>query len=160
MVLFSIINHNINIINSMLRINKLTDYALLISGEMARAPAEVQSATRLNCALQLSLPTVSKILKLLADASLIESVRGAKGGYRLSLQPEKISLLAIMTAIEGPLTLTECAKDGTHCHLSARCQMRANWLKINKHIVSIFEKITLSDMIKPESSFIARWGVP
>lgn len=136
----------------MLRINKLTDYALLISGEMARSKEEVQSAPMLKQALQLSLPTVSKILKLLADASLIESVRGAKGGYRLAFQPEQISLLAIMTAIEGPLSFTECAQEGKHCNISERCKMRANWLKINKYITTIFEKITLSDMINTPSS--------
>jgi len=130
----------------MLRINKLTDYALLICGEMARTPDLVHSATMLSDALHLSLPTVSKILKLLADAALIESMRGVNGGYRLLHHPSEISLLQIMAAIEGPVTLTECCDENSHCSIMQRCQMRSNWLKINKHIITIFEKIRLSDM--------------
>ena len=131
----------------MFRINKLTDYALLISGEMAKTPELLYSATMLKDAMQLSLPTVSKILKLLADAGLIESMRGAKGGYRLLHAPNKISLLQVMMAIEGPLTFTDCSDKDKHCAFSRHCLMRSNWLKINKYIVTIFEKISLHDMI-------------
>ena len=137
----------------MLRINKLTDYALLIIGEMAKMPDLVQSASTLTDALHLSLPTVSKILKLLADAALIQSTRGAKGGYRIAHHPEEITLLQVMIAIEGPLTLTECCEKNTHCNIMHRCVMRSNWMKINKYVVNIFEQITLRDMIHPLSPF-------
>lgn len=137
----------------MLRINKLTDYALLIMGEMAKLPDVVQSASTLTETLHLSLPTVSKILKLLAEASLVESIRGSKGGYRIYLRPDNITLLQIMIAIEGPLTLTECCEESAHCHIMHRCLMRSNWMKINKYVVTIFDKITLFDMIHPLSRF-------
>ena len=55
----------------MLRIGKLTDYAMLILSQMAKDPHSILSATFLAEALHLSVPTVSKILKMLSDASLL-----------------------------------------------------------------------------------------
>jgi FeS assembly SUF system regulator len=118
---------------------------------MAKIPDVVHSASMLGESLHLSLPTVSKILKLLAEASLVQSVRGAKGGYRLKQTPENITLLQIMSAIEGPISLTECCHEYTRCAVSKHCVMKANWFKLNHHIIQLFERIRLCDMIQPLS---------
>ncbi len=57
----------------MLRIGKLTDYAMLIMSFMAKDPLYLMSATALAEALHLTAPTVSKILKMLGDANLVIS---------------------------------------------------------------------------------------
>ncbi len=69
----------------MLRISKLTDYAIVILSYLALDSAKVLSAQQLAEATHLSLPTVSKILKILLAAKLLTSFRGTGGGYQLAV---------------------------------------------------------------------------
>ena len=80
----------------MLRVSKLTDYATEVMTVLAAAPARVHSAQELAERVRLELPTVSKLLKQLASAGLIESFRGVNGGYRLAREPERISIADIV----------------------------------------------------------------
>ena len=68
----------------MLRINKLTDYALNLLCLMAENPEHVYSANDMVFSSQNTLPTVSKIMKILTKGGLLTSVRGMQGGYKLS----------------------------------------------------------------------------
>ena len=69
----------------MLRVTKLTDYATVVLTVLAARPSEVLSATELAEFTGLEPPTVSKVLKPLAQAGLVEGLRGVRGGYRLSV---------------------------------------------------------------------------
>ena len=133
----------------MLRISKLTDYAIIVLGYMAREPARIYAATDLSDAVGVAVPTVSKILKALARAEVLKSIRGAKGGYRLLSSPENISVAAVINALEGPIALTECGLEHDPCRQSAHCQTRSNWAVINRAIQTALESVTLSDMAVP-----------
>src|SRR5439155_403141 len=63
----------------MLRLSKLTDYGTVIMSHMARRPAGLHSAGEIALALGVAAPTVSKVLKRLTRAELLQSVRGAQG---------------------------------------------------------------------------------
>lgn len=135
----------------MLRIGKLTDYALLIMGQFAKVPNSVLSANALAHQLHLSVPTVSKILKILSESNLINSVRGASGGYHLSKKPIDISVTDVIVAMEGKLAMTQCCDNTNTCVLDSTCAMRNNWRKINKVIQLLLDKLTILDMLKPLS---------
>lgn len=134
----------------MLRIGKLTDYALLIMSHMAKEPEVVLSASFLAETLHLTTPTVSKILKMLTDASLLFSIRGAEGGYRLARSAAEISVADIIIAMEG-LALTECCENAEICALNSSCALRDNWQRINQMVQNLLDHITLVDMLKPLS---------
>src|SRR6185295_3952857 len=69
---------------TMFRLSKLTDYSTVIMSYMAREPGDINSVAAMAVALDIAAPTVSKILKMLAQRGLVRATRGAKGGYRLS----------------------------------------------------------------------------
>ncbi len=87
----------------MLRVTKLTDYATVVLTVLAARPGEVLSATELAEFTGLEPPTVSKVLKPLAQAGLVEGLRGVRGGYRLTRPAIEISLFEVVEAMEGPL---------------------------------------------------------
>ncbi|MGR9106511.1 MAG: SUF system Fe-S cluster assembly regulator [Gammaproteobacteria bacterium] len=130
----------------MLRLSKLTDYATVLLGYLARQRAEVHAAVEIAEATRIGLPTVSKLLKLLARSGLVHSIRGAKGGYRLSFAPDKISVADIVQAIEGPIALTECSISDDYCEQSANCDIRGNWRVINKAMRTALQSVTLADL--------------
>jgi len=135
----------------MIRIGKLTDYAMLVMSQIAKEPQAVLSASVLAELLHLSTPTVSKVLKMLSEAGLICSVRGAEGGYHLARQASGITVADIIAAMEGDLALTECCDSAGRCSINGMCVMKENWLKINKQIYSLLAGISIIDMLKPLS---------
>ena len=133
----------------MLRVSKLTDYATVVMTVLAVAPARVHSAQELAEAARLELPTVSKLLKQLAHAGLVDSFRGVNGGYKLARAPERITIAAIVEAMEGPIGMTECSAHSGLCGHEPHCGVRVNWQRINVAIAQALGSVTLSDMLKP-----------
>ena len=135
----------------MLRVSKLTDYATVVMTVLAGAsdsPATVLSAQDLAARARLELPTVSKLLKQLAHAGLVESFRGVNGGYRLARIPEQISIAEIVIAMEGPIGMTECSAHAGQCDHEPHCGVRVNWQRINQTIAHALANVSLADMLK------------
>ncbi|MEQ1620700.1 MAG: SUF system Fe-S cluster assembly regulator [Methylococcales bacterium] len=133
----------------MLRLSKLTDYATVILSDMAKDKTQVHSAMEIAATTRIALPTVSKILKLLVNAEVLISTRGAKGGYVLAREPENISVATVISALEGPIALTECSISQQACEQAAGCGIRGNWSLINQTIHNALESVTLADLIRP-----------
>ncbi|GAB6196637.1 SUF system Fe-S cluster assembly regulator [Lysobacter xanthus] len=134
----------------MLRVTKLTDYATVVLTVLAASPAEVLSATEIADRAGLEATTVSKVLKPLAQAALVEGFRGAHGGYRLARAATDIRLIEVIEAMEGPLAVTECSVHDGQCGIESSCGMRRNWRRINDVIVQSLSGVTLQDMLDPE----------
>jgi FeS assembly SUF system regulator len=133
----------------MLRVSKLSDYATVVLGHLAAAPGRVRPAADLAEAARLELPTVSKVLKLLGTAGLVESYRGVSGGYRLARPPAQISVAQIVEAIDGPIGMTECAVHAGQCSHEVHCGVRGPWQRISEVVVRSLRDISLAEMIAP-----------
>jgi FeS assembly SUF system regulator len=133
----------------MLRVSKLTDYATVILSFMARDKAQMRAAMEIATMTGIALPTVSKILKLLVNANVLVSTRGAKGGYVLARMPGEISVATVISALEGPIALTECSISHQGCEQASGCDIGGNWSLINQTIHNALESVTLADLIRP-----------
>ncbi|MEN9704693.1 MAG: hypothetical protein RLZZ393_572 [Pseudomonadota bacterium] len=136
----------------MLRISKLTDYATVILGMLAADPERQQTAAEIADHTQVAAPTVSKLLKQLQRASLVTSVRGLHGGYRLARPAREISAASILDALEGPVALTACAGEHSHCGIEGTCRVGGAWQRVNRAIRQSLQEITLADLAGLESS--------
>ena len=132
----------------MLRVSKLTDYATVVMTSLA-AGERVLSAQALAERAHLELPTVSKLLKQLAQAGLVASTRGINGGYQLARAAERITIADIVTAMEGPIGMTECSAQVGLCGHESHCGVRVNWQRINQAIAGALANVTLADMLHP-----------
>lgn len=133
----------------MLRLSKLTDYGIVVMTYLAQEPGRVHAANEVAAATLVAQPTVSKLLKGLSQAGLVMSLRGAKGGYRLSRRPEEISVAQVVDALEGPVALTECSSDSSHCVQESHCSVRGNFQRINSAIRGALDGISLAEMVRP-----------
>jgi FeS assembly SUF system regulator len=133
----------------MLRLSKLTDYATVILSFMARDKTQMHAAMEIASTTGIALPTVSKILKLLVNANVLISTRGAKGGYVLARMPEEISVATVISALEGPIALTECSISQQNCGQASGCNIGGNWSLINRTIHNALDSVTLADLIRP-----------
>lgn len=132
----------------MLRISKLTDYAILMMVELAR-DGEVLSAHALAERIGVEVTTASKVLKMLAGGGLLESFRGASGGYRVGRGAREISVAEVIAAIEGPIAMTECSVEAGLCSQEDSCGLRGNWQRISTAVARALQGVTLAEMSAP-----------
>ena len=77
------------------------------------------------------------------------SHRGPSGGYSLARKPEHISVAEVLTAVEGPIAVTECLDEAGECRQQTVCPVKTNWERVNLAIRNVLEAITLQEMIEP-----------
>jgi FeS assembly SUF system regulator len=133
----------------MIRITKQTDYGIVLLTHMVSGDRERYNAPELAEEAGLPAAMVSKILKLLARDGVLNSHRGVKGGYALARDPEEISVDEVITALEGPVAITECVDDTSECAHEALCPTRGNWQRINQAVREALCGISLAEMALP-----------
>lgn len=133
----------------MLRISKLADYGTVVMVYLAKNTQALSNARDIAAQTHLSIPTVSKILKRLASAGLLLSVRGVNGGYRLARLPAEISVASIIYALEDERGLTECSGGESTCSLQGVCHIQANWRLLSQAIESALEGVSLEALAGP-----------
>lgn len=138
----------------MLRLSRLTDYAVVVLGRMAEAP--LQNVPGLAQRTGLAEPTVAKVLKILAQAQLVEGLRGARGGYRLARPLAEIRLSEVVVAFDGPIALTACVDGGSGaCDSEHLCPVRGRWDPVNNAIREALAGISVADLASPPNPFMS-----
>lgn len=137
-------------LGGVLRLAKLTDYAMVLATRLALEPNAVHSTRSLGEATGLSASTVAKILKALSAARLVTSVRGKNGGYALAKPASRVTLADVIVAMEGPLALTECSShERGPCDIEGACRIRRHWRRINVVVLEALRGVTIADLAKP-----------
>jgi FeS assembly SUF system regulator len=131
----------------MFRLNRLTDYAVVVMSQMSLHPGRMRNTTEIAGDSTVPLPTVAKILNALAKAELVVAQRGANGGYTLSRPAKAIAVSEIIQALEGPIALTACVTGATEtCDVEARCPLSGHWNKVNLAIKQALDKVSLEEI--------------
>ncbi len=142
----------------MIKIGKLTDYAIAVMGQLVHEAADgpvdskagvvSSSAHYLASRTGIPEPTIAKVLKMLAKGNLVASARGAAGGYRLAKAPGDISIGEIITVMDGPIAIVSCVDpDKEHCNMLETCPTKGNWGRVNDAIKSALDGVKLEDML-------------
>src|ERR1700736_2960960 len=107
----------------MLKLSRLTDYAVVVMVQLAQdeagepacqelAGVGVQTSPCIAQSTGIPEPTVAKVLKALTASGLVASQRGARGGYRLARPLGSVPIVDVIAAIDGPIALTACVEGG------------------------------------------------
>ena len=95
---------------------------------------------------------LEQIISALKCAGLVNSIRGAQGGYTLSRRPEEISVGEMLRALEGGLNLLDCVDIEDSCSKAKGCASRVVWVKLRDGFNAVADSITLKDMIQDNNS--------
>lgn len=105
---------------------------------------------------QLSEKYLEQIINPLGKSGLVQSTRGAKGGYRLTRSAEEISVKDILLATEGSLAPTPCAEDSAKCENYCDCVTSFIWTEIYDATIKVVEKISLADLAERSKDCAAK----
>lgn len=140
-----------------MRVTTWTEYSLIITIHLARRQAAgggPMAARELAEQERLPADYVEQILLRLRRAGLVESVRGAKGGYFLGREPGDISVRDVMTASEHQTFEMNCDHhpvNAERCAPGAACSIRPVWFALQQRIDDLLGSISLADLMKQES---------
>ena len=131
----------------MFRLNKLTDYGIVLMAHVARSTeAQPHTARSLARQTRIPLPTVGKLLRQLSESGLLSSHRGVKGGYNLARDASAISVADIILALEGPIGFTECSVIPGLCEMERSCSIKINSQIIGDALRDALEHVMLADL--------------
>ena len=120
----------------MLRITKMTDYAVLILANLALHDNKLLTAKEIASETHISLPTTQKILKKLSRKNLVISKQGVSGGYSLDPETKKLSVETLLEKLDGDLSITQCSSNDDQCEVEDFCNIGNAWQMINQRAVS------------------------
>ncbi len=95
----------------------------------------------------ISFKYLSKLVIPLKSAGLLQSVRGASGGYMLAKHPSEITIRMIVEKLEGDVSLVECTGNPNACKRNTNCVARTIWKRTDEAIMKVLDDITLQDMV-------------
>ena len=132
-----------------MRISAKTDYAIRAVVEMASASEDGQlvKAEAVADAQQIPLRFLLSILNELRHAGIVDSRRGAEGGYRLAKPAYAITIADVIRAIDGPLAnVAGTRPDALHLSGSA-APLRDVWVSLRSSIRAVLEHVTVADIV-------------
>lgn len=148
-----------------MRVTNLTEYSLIIALHLARRRRDgvgLIAARELSECEGLPADYVEQILLRLRRAGLIDSVRGAKGGYLLAREPDQVTVRDVMMASDHRIFELNCDSqpfDGDRCAPTSSCQIRPVWQALQERIDDFLGSVSLADLLH-EASGSASERVP
>lgn len=138
-----------------MQITRQADYALRAMLYLARLKSEEgenKRAATSKIAESQEIPSsfLAKIISQLSIAGLIHTSRGARGGVSLARKPEEISLLDVVEAIDGPITLNECTKDPSVCSFGDSCPIHEVWCETQAEMAHRLKQATFDKLLERE----------
>ena len=129
-----------------MRVSAKVDYALRACAELAAAGEGPVKGERLAQAQEIPLKFLENILLDLKHAGLVQSQRGAEGGYWLSLPPDEISLAEVIRAVEGPIANVRGERPEQVAYAGAAEPLREVWIAVRGNLRAVLENVTLADV--------------
>src|SRR5687767_1613699 len=133
-----------------MRVSAKTDYALRAAVELAAAEGGTVKGERLATSQGIPLRFLENILMQLRHAGLVESRRGAEGGYRLARPASEVTLADVIRAIDGPLAGVQGNRPETLGFTGVAEPMKDVWIAVRASLRSVLEQITLADVVGRE----------
>lgn len=97
---------------------------------------------------EISVKYLWQVINPLKTAGILSVTRGAKGGYLLARRPEDITMLEVVTILEGPLSIVECLTNEDFCSHIDSCVSRSVWLEVNRTVEKALSGITLAEVLR------------
>jgi len=142
----------------MLALTKKTGYGLIALTHLARQEDEgLCSAREIAEEYGVPLSLLMNVLKELAAKGLVESVRGARGGYRLSCDPREVTLAQLVETLEGPIRLAECVtgevnQESAICRVMQKCPIADPVHRVQRKICDFLSGVSLAEIACPTAA--------
>ena len=135
-----------------MHITRETDYAVRCVLYLSKNPDSVSDVNDISEAMGIPKTFVAKILQRLAKAGIARSTRGVKGGFKIAGNPSQLSLLHVIEAVQGPLSINLCVINEKSCVRSEYCSVHPAWIEIQHAIEKRLKQYTFGRLAREDSA--------
>ena len=129
----------------MFQLSKKADYGLIALKHLAQHSEDSVSAREIAVQYRIPVELLAKVLQKLARKGLLVSQQGMNGGYVLAKDPASISIVDVLEALDGPISITPCER-GDECQQLQVCSVRDPLLKIKAKVVRVLEDTSIYEL--------------
>ena len=131
------------------RLNRKLEYALMSLQLLYTHPEGKRLSTKDVCTKTGSpFDATARVMQVMAQKGLLRSEQGVKGGYYLARDLEQVTYLELVEMILGKFEVAKCISDVQGCEIFSKCNIKAPVIKINHKVRSLYENITLAELLK------------
>lgn len=141
----------------MLRLNKMTDYAIRVVRAIYLDPERVVTSVVISERENVPLPILFKVLRILNTAGIVASRRGRGdkvGGYELLVDPSELTLLDIIRVVQGDIFLSDCLQDDSVCCNRKGCGIHNELQRINDVLRKECAAKSIMELVKVDQSYV------
>lgn len=132
-----------------MQVTREGDYGIRSVLYLARQPfKKVSFVNEISEEYRIPRSFLAKILQKLVKAKIVRSYRGVKGGFSLARQARDITVLEVLEAIEGKLSLNICVPDKRKCSFSRHCPTHFLWVNVQNKVVDTLKKSNFEDLAR------------
>lgn len=135
----------------MIRISKRVEYGIIAVQYMASASKQLVSVKEIADSMGLSFDFLSKILQSLLKKGIVESQKGAKGGYKLARSPKEISVFDIIDSLEEKKFLVECLEVDNKCDMSSVFTIKDPLSTLQNKINKLFTETSIKEIVSKKN---------
>lgn len=138
----------------MFKINRKIEYALISLKHMShKAPGKLTSAKEICDIYHTPFDPTSRVLQIMAQHNILHAEQGAKGGYQVIKDLNKVSMKDLSDLIIGPIEIASCFHgDYSQCEVTHACSIIAPMLNLNEKINGLFSELTVADLVESKNS--------
>ena len=131
-----------------MQITRQADYAVRAVLYLAKNRDERAATSQVAQVQNIPPSFLAKIISQLSIAGLLQTSRGARGGVTLAREPQEISLLEVIEAIDGPIQLNECVGDNSVCTFDKDCPLRPVWCDAQDQLVARLRSTNFAQLLE------------
>ncbi|WP_066636578.1 RrF2 family transcriptional regulator [Desulfolucanica intricata] len=133
-----------------MQLTRKTEYAIRTLLELSQHPfGEILQTKLIASNRDIPEKFLSKTIQDLARAGFVHTIRGLQGGVRLVKPPEKITLAAVVAAIEGPLAINQCLGENGFCINKPHCKVHQVLNRAQNALLAELSSVTFAELAKP-----------
>lgn len=129
-----------------MQLTNKAEYAIRLVMFLSSTNGKLIKAEHISEKESIPRPFLSQIVVDLRKAGLVKAVRGLGGGLQLAKKPESITVLDVVEAIEGPVSVFKCVEQTDYCEKRTNCPLCGLWQVTQKKISDIFSKTSIKDL--------------
>jgi Rrf2 family protein len=131
----------------MFKLSKKADYGLIAVKHLAmHRQQHACSANEVAEEYGISTTLMAKVLQKLARQGMVAAKHGSSGGYQLAKEPENITALDVISAIDGPVLITSCVTSHGACDATDKCSVREPLRRVNESILQVLNTVTIAQL--------------
>lgn len=145
------------------KLNRKIEYALMALKHMVQKnPSELTTAKEVSETLKSPFDATAKVMQLMASRGLLKSEQGAFGGYQISKDLAKVTMLDLIEIVEGAPAIAKCLhrEKADVCEIQSTCNIVAPVIILNHKLNNFYQSLNLKELLQNNLNETSRISVP